>query len=67
MPVPQANLTFPEGHKIKSSSFPTGVFINNEFHESVSKTTIPVTDPTSEKIICQGELLRSLRTTPTPN
>lgn len=30
MSGPTANLTFPDGHVVKSSSFSTGLFINNK-------------------------------------
>lgn len=42
MSVPQASLTFPEGHSLKSAEFPIGLFINNEFVAGEGGKTIEV-------------------------
>jgi aldehyde dehydrogenase (NAD+) len=51
MSAPSVNLTFPEGHSVKSASFETGLFINNKFVPGVEGRTIDVVDPSTDKKI----------------
>lgn len=51
MSVPQASLTFPEGHSVKSLDFPVGLFINNEFVAGEGGKTIEVKAPSTGKTI----------------
>ncbi|KAM0756358.1 aldehyde dehydrogenase [Meredithblackwellia eburnea MCA 4105] len=51
MSVPVANLTFPEGHKLKDISFKTGLFINNQWVNGEGNKTIDTVNPTTGKTI----------------
>ncbi|KAI5477666.1 aldehyde dehydrogenase (NAD) [Pseudohyphozyma bogoriensis] len=51
MSVPEATLTFPAGHKVKSATFKTGLFINNEFRPALDGKTIDVLNPSTDKKI----------------
>jgi len=51
MSVPQVELTFPEGSKVKNVSFKAGLFINNEFVAGQDGKTIDVKNPTTDKVI----------------
>ncbi|KAM0750500.1 aldehyde dehydrogenase [Meredithblackwellia eburnea MCA 4105] len=51
MSAPVANLTFPEGAKIKNVSFPTGLFINGQYVTGEGNKTIDTVNPATGKTI----------------